>query len=1182
MPGKDLGVAVDALPPLHLGSLKGHKILPRRRIISDDADYGRPIRQERRMRHRSEQISYNSSERIKSWIPETSPIRVIPVVGKPLTPPINFRDDFQSWINDVALRGLNSTRTRTGDSPGTSSLAQQSPPTPEKTPPKNHRSQNAASRLSTDDTSDSRTDSFKTAQENQSSDDESQPPNSPSHHPAREKWLRAAGLSKQRDVGLGLGLESGHEGPTPRKMTPKHVAKQRDFVSFDGTWETSDEDRQEGGSQEDHSSATSVPYDRRSYRRSRIAEPTILDSPTLGQDSELSLKSLSLRERVDKSRHSPPTASTEKFADQTHRPLKEDYFDLDTELRDMNTKRLSQVSTTSTVVEAMVIQSPPRRRQTLRHTIKMEDMNSSTPPPLSNRNSLNSNEHSSLRRRLRRSGSPDQGLRKSYASTDTPESVGSNPSKARYDLAPTTALPDRLSSVQPSASGSKRISRTFSLNLRQQSSRPTTAPEESVGYFDVPPRRDRRTMSVVIHPPKPSKSEGKPEIEVERPALAQLSSPSVPTSSEVSRTTSVTSTGIGAQHDPPTPVDQPHHARLYLSDPPDEHNLSVDRNMGEWSAIRPRSTLVTPFSLRSAHSSTPGTLEVNEATAISIYPHTNKSILVIQQMAGGSDSSPREQSAIIAGNAAIALPGSITPIVHHQSPPREILNSPLQNPRDAPQPPQPPEPPDLRVIAPTPANGRPSSEEATPPVPSTPTTTNRFSAPITSIKRAFSVRRHSESLISPFTRSFSLLGTAGSPRRRRTMADGPEPESKLHPFWRPRAFWEDVDDSDSDEEFGNTGFLTGSRRPSQSIKETTPRRTMSLTRRLRGSLRLPHSKKRLRRFSLSSEMNDDLYEFVNANNGRDHEESKRDGVLIQPKFQGDEEQKGDTLPRRTMSLTRLLTVSLRLPHPARRQRPLSISYPLDHDQNAFIPPIDPEDDVWSGDATHRRTVSLTGRLTGSLRLPHRELRERPTSISAPLHPDQHGPISLMFKDEEGRKADATPQQPISLTRRLTGSLRLPHRERREGPLSISAPLHPDDDDEPVIAKVDGAKERKADVTPRRTMSLTRRITRSLHHPVRPPRPLSMSSPLDQDGYEFIHAHVEQGEEQKSERMPRLGYPVQFVGFKAFAEKIERRREAREEGKREERRRWLTGSIRHVGTPDDAIRTEHFNREMGGW
>ena len=1175
MPGKGLSVDVDILPPLNLGSLKGHKILPRRKIISEDADLGRPIRQERRMRHpsKSGQISYSSAERIKSWIPEASPIQVIPVIGKPLTPPINFRDDFQSWINDVALRGRGLTRETPGKSAGTTPLVQQSPPTPETTPPKIRRTQAAASRSSTYNTSEGRSDSFKTAQENQSSDEESQPLDSPSNHPVREKWLRSLGLSKHKNVGLGLGLESEDEEPTPRVMTAKHVVRHPYFGTFDGNWDASDEDRPDGGSQGDHSSATSVPYDRRPHRRSRMPEPPTLDSPTLGQEAESSLqKSLSLRQRVEKSRRSVPPASTDKSATQIHWPPKEDYFDVDTEFREINNKRLSQASTTSTVVEAMVIQSPPPRRQTLRHTVKMEDMNSSTPPPPSNRNSMNSNERSSLRRRLRRSGSPDQELRKSYASADTSESVSSNPAGAQQDLVPAIALPDRLSSIQSSVSGSKQLSRTFSLNSRQPSTRPTTAPEESVGYFDVPPRHDRRTMSVVIRPPKPSKTEKKFEREVEPPAAAQVSSPSVPTSSEISRATSVTSAGMGTHYEPLTPADHPH-ATLYLSDPPDEHNLSVDRNMGEWSAIRPRSTIVTPFSLRSAHSSTPGTLEVNEATAISIYPHTNKSILVIQQMAGESDSSPREQSAIIAGNANIALPGSITPIIHHQSPPKEILISPLQNPRDAPQ------PPDLRLIAPTPANGRPSSE-ATPPIPDTPARINRFSAPITSIKRAISGRRLSESFSSPFARAFSLRGTA-STLRRRTAGDNPEPGTKLHPFWRPRGFWDDDDDSDSDEEFGNTGFLTGSRRPSQSISEITPRQTASLTRRLRRSLHLGHSPQRLRRMSLSSEVDQNLYEFVNANNGRNHEESKRDGVLIQPKWQSDSERENDAKPRRTMSLTRRLTGSIRLPHPARRQQPLSISYPLEHDDSTSVPAVRQEDTGRKEDMAPRMATSMTRRLTGSIRLPHRERRERPMSISAPLHPHEDMSVKPAVVGGEEWKSNATPRRTMSLTRRVTGSLRLPLRERQERPLSISAPLHPMED-VPINPRVNGVGEWSSEVRPRRTMSLTRRLSRSLPHPARPPRPLSMSSPLDRDNYESVQADVHDDEEPIGERMPRPGYPVHFVGFKAFAEKIERRREAREGGKREERRRWRINGTECMGTDDASFRTDHFRREMGGY
>ena len=151
-------------------------------------------------------------------------------------------------------------------------------------------------------------------------------------------------------------------------------------------------------------------------------------------------------------------------------------------------------------------------------------------------------------------------------------------------------------------------------------------------------------------------------------------------------------------------------------------------------------------------------------------------------------------------------------------------------------------------------------------------------------------------------------------------------------------------------------------------------------------------------------------------------------------------------------------------------------------------------------------------------------------------------------------------------------------------MSISAPLHPNENGL-IEPKANGATEWKSDAPPRRTMSLTR-LTRSVQHPARPPRPLSMSSPLDHDDYGSTHPTSHGDEAQKGERISRSGHPVQLIGFKAFAEKVERRREARENGKREERRRWLTDRIRHVGThvttDEDIARTEHFKREMGGW
>ena len=826
MPGRSLESSMDTAPIVLFGSLKGHKALPRRKHVVVEPTPTRHAEKEH-VRSRSDQITYSSAERIKSWIPDPSPIHAIPVVGVPLTSPINLRDNFQTWNDDAAMTKREFAKTEASDSSGTTSLVNQSPPTSEITPPKKiHRAQAVASFSSFRTLTESRTESFETARENQSSDDEDRPLDSPSLHPSRQKWLRAAGLDKHKDVGLGLGLESEDEEATPGETTPRHSPTTQHFAAFDGAWDTDMEDSK------NHEVLTDpvkpVPF-RTSHKRPRITSEPKVDSPTLGKEPGPSLrKTPNLRQRVQQSRHSPCNASIEQFAEQIKWPLKNNDFDMDTELRDMNSKRLSQVSTTSTVVSAIVIDSPPRRRQTLRRTSKMPDL--TTPP--SNRNSLISNDHS-LRRRLRRSGSPGQELRKSFAS-ESPDSLVPSVARLRQDIAP--IVPHRRSSLQSSTSGSKRLSNTFSLTSRQQSSRPTTAPEDTVGYFDIPRPRDRRTMSVVVHAATPVKFEAK-STETKPPSnIAKSSPPSVPTcTEEPSTTTSLTSAGLDAFYAPETPINQPEPSH-HLTDAQEARTPSIERlRTGEWSAMRPRSTMMTPFSLRSAQSSTPGTLEVSEATAISIYPHTNKSILVIQQMASGSDSSPREHSAIITGEANIALPG---PLIYHESPPeppREILNSPLQNPRD------PPQPPDLRIIAPTPANGPPSPEKRKSPV-RTSFRKSRFSAPVSSLKRTFSARQpRSEFLVAPFTRTFSLRGTSGTPKQNRQIADGPD--VKLHPFWRPRAY--DYG-SDSDSEFGNTGYLNGSRVQPQPRGDAPPRRTMSLTRRLSNSIRLPHPARRQR------------------------------------------------------------------------------------------------------------------------------------------------------------------------------------------------------------------------------------------------------------------------------------------------------------------------------------------------
>jgi len=786
---------VDTTDSPVLGLLRARKVLPRRNLQSDDSTTR--LGRKRSPPRKSLPTAYTTSERIESWIPESSSISVVPIVGKTMIPPINSRDNFKSWIDDAALRHRKFGSLSNG-SLGDTPLVQQRPPTLERTPPKKlQKAPSSTAPPSSRNVSSSRLDSFKTARENLSSDEENEDAGSPNQNPARQKWLHFTGLEHQREIGLGLGLESVDDGPTPKRTTPVSSPKHNEFVSFDGVW-GGDTPRRIGRDLDAAAAKENIVKD----SRKRTPPRTVVkqEPPKLQVDvGPFLTNSLSLRKRVEQRRRSPETASMKDFAEQINWPLKASVHVANSGTHDSNDKRLSQASTASTVVTAMVIDSPPRRRQTLRRTDKVFDLHAT--PSIRRKGAMASDNSKdrSLRRRSRASNDADEALRRSFV-LDTHATASPNDNKAARDQNSSLIIPDRRSSLQSSTASSKHVSRTFSLNSHQQSSRPTTAPEDTVSYFDIP-RRDRRAVSVVIQQATPVNSENREK--VTSPQVNNtISPPSMPPSTLVSRTTSETSGGMITHCSPSTPME--------ISSPQDVNAEEVQdvalnqTTAGDWSVFRPRSAQVTPFSLRSAQSSTPGTLEVNEATAISIYPHTNKSILVIQETAGRASSQTRQQNAIVATNASIAIPGTISPTINQEVPPsRDLTASPLKNPRDPPQPPE-----FIKIIPPTPANAPPSSED-TRIVPDTPTRANRFSAPFSFIKRAFSARRHSDSVASPFTRTLSLRGPV---RRRFSMAD--DPDSKLHPFWRPRSY---EGDSDSESEFGNNGILSPQRSNSLQI-----------------------------------------------------------------------------------------------------------------------------------------------------------------------------------------------------------------------------------------------------------------------------------------------------------------------------------------------------------------------------
>lgn len=219
----------------------------------------------------------------------------------------------------------------------------------------------------------------------------------------------------------------------------------------------------------------------------------------------------------------------------------------------------------------------------------------------------------------------------------------------------------------------------------------------------------------------------------------------------------------------------------------------------------------TPFS---QFSDTP--IEVSEATAVSIFPHNNHSLLVVQQPARGSlfpqnglevlddtlapSSDPHApdiaSSVLLFGEEAqLNQTEQPTLTVEPSTPPMKIslpthVDSPLKNPRAA------PEPPVIKFIPPTPAEELERQLPPGPPKRSDSHPQRRLSL----VQRA---RRYSDNLISP------LLARASSTRSRRgseirSNHENPriptvnDEDGQLHPFWRPRGFWDGFDDSDSE------------------------------------------------------------------------------------------------------------------------------------------------------------------------------------------------------------------------------------------------------------------------------------------------------------------------------------------------------------------------------------------------
>ncbi|KAJ4351949.1 uncharacterized protein N0V89_007294 [Didymosphaeria variabile] len=269
----------------------------------------------------------------------------------------------------------------------------------------------------------------------------------------------------------------------------------------------------------------------------------------------------------------------------------------------------------------------------------------------------------------------------------------------------------------------------------------------------------------------------------------------------------------------------------------------------------------TPFS---QFSDTP--IEVSEATAVSIYPHNNNSLLVVQQVARASQQ-PQEHEHI-ANEAHYATPNveeleepstppffdaseglqmqlqqptltfePSTPPMQIELPTFTVVDSPLKNPR------KPPEPPVIKFIPPTPAEEL--ERQLVPGPPGPPKQSDSHPQRRLSLKQR--ARRYSDNFISPFlARASSMRGRSASVSHHGhgqvhipTVNDE---DGSLHPFWRPRGFWDGFEDSDSesDEGYLPRGGDTSDVEDSDSEEPPSPRKLGALGRRLTNKVKKPN------------------------------------------------------------------------------------------------------------------------------------------------------------------------------------------------------------------------------------------------------------------------------------------------------------------------------------------------------
>lgn len=780
----------------------------------------------------------------------------------PPTPPTHSRTSSSS--HSIPLSSLSPLHTPAQSSEDVPSKAspstppnQRSPPTPDVTPPQSATRPRPLilrpapiDRIPSKGTTESRTESFKTARESPEPSDEEDGRSTlrPAAQSARTSevtvrlvkgYTNGNGNEKQtpqNHSGPGLGLASSLVDD--HSITPK---ARGDFTTFDGEFGSSPNDVEQEW--DDNLMRNVTVRKRRPSAHVNERQHDVVDDFTVSPtNATKAVRAFPLQGRIltydspDPARSftAPERANTDAATSADLRRL----------------SGMSSKSAASTVVEAILVGTPPRRQRTLRHVRRVDALRDSIwqPSPVGSASTL-----SSAKSRRQSADQAKDALRESYASNSTVNSVSSR--KARRDVwknggIPVVIVPDRHSSNRSSSrerslrSASSR--RSKSQNLGSVPLDKLSNGQDLTPYFDRPLRRGRSISESDGSTPGDQRTMDFPPVVPQR--ASSLSAPtsrpgsrsqSRDASRNGSRAGSLTAESLRAHNavlangtptkpataatgraavELPGSSEQVHPPVVTVDAVPSLEHLETNDDQDRIETHQPRqsesrlgelllSAKATPFSQASVETNGTSAADIGEARAISMFPHQNRSILMVDHRPSessdgdrGSQSTERPNRPTITTTEVdgISVDEPATPLAQPTFT-LDSVDSPLRNPRE------PPEPPAIKFIPATPSGLTPAEEK-------TRMLGNFYDemddkpmrAP-SLVRRALSKRRHSYASYGPspnrdtrpglLARTLSLSrnirkGTVDDPEADQPYGESlqheqPMDETRLHPDWRP-------------------------------------------------------------------------------------------------------------------------------------------------------------------------------------------------------------------------------------------------------------------------------------------------------------------------------------------------------------------------------------------------------------